>query len=215
MRQLNIKRFKKLQSYEPTWQAMRQHADQRTQQHAPMDDEIWLLEHHPVFTQGQGGKKEHVLDSHAIPVVNTDRGGQVTYHGPGQLMVYTLFDIDALKMNTREFVSALEQCIITYLDSHSISACRKAGAPGVYVDDAKICSIGLRIRRGISYHGLALNINMDLTPFQYINPCGFKGLAITQLQDFVQLSVDQTIETLIPAIAQIFGYNQWQLSNIE
>lgn len=166
------------QSYPSSWQAMRDFTDQRDEHTV---DEIWLLEHEPVFTQGQNGKAEHILNSGNIPVVNTDRGGQVTYHGPGQLMVYTLIDLKRKKFNVRQFVTLLEQAVIDLLAEYHISAVAKREAPGVYVDNKKICSIGLRIRRGCTYHGIAFNINMDLAPFQQINPCGYADLKMTQL----------------------------------
>jgi lipoyl(octanoyl) transferase len=139
-------------------------------------DEMWLVEHEPVFTQGQAGKEEHVLAPGNIPVVKVDRGGQVTYHGPGQQMLYVLLSMKRNKLGVRDLVSALESCIVESLKTFGIQAYPKADAPGVYVDDKKICSIGLRIRRGCSFHGLALNVNMDLSPFQRINPCGYAGL---------------------------------------
>ncbi len=168
------------QDYMTSWQAMRQFTDQRTDQTL---DEIWLLEHAPVFTQGQNGKAEHLLNPGNIPVVQTDRGGQVTYHGPGQLMVYCLIDVRRKKMTIRQLVSSLEQTVIDFLAAHQISAYAKKEAPGIYIDKSKICSIGLRIRRGCSYHGIAFNIDMDLTPFARINPCGFAQLSMTQLRD--------------------------------
>lgn len=170
------------QPYSPTWQAMRKFTDQRS---PDTIDEIWLLEHEPVFTQGQNGKAEHLLNPGAIPLVNTDRGGQITYHGPGQLMVYALIDLKRKKFHVRQLVTLLEQSVIDYLTIKSIPAKAKCEAPGVYVDDKKICSIGLRIRRGCSYHGIAFNINMDLTPFKQINPCGFAGLKMTQLSELI------------------------------
>lgn len=166
--------------YLTSWEAMRQFTDQRTDQTL---DEIWLLEHDPVFTQGQNGKAEHVLNPGDIPVIQTDRGGQVTYHGPGQLMVYCLIDIKRKKLTIRQLVSSLEQTIIHFLAHYQISAYAKPDAPGVYIDKSKICSIGLRVRRGCSYHGIAFNVDMDLSPFARINPCGFAKLAMTQLKD--------------------------------
>jgi lipoyl(octanoyl) transferase len=168
------------QGYQTTWQAMKDFTNQR-QSDTP--DEIWLLEHDPVFTQGQNGKPEHVLNPGDIPIVQTDRGGQVTYHGPGQLMVYTLIDIRRKKFNVREFVTALEQAVINLVAEYGVTAIAKADAPGVYVNDAKICSIGLRIRRGCSYHGIAFNISLDTEPFSRINPCGFANLRMTQLSE--------------------------------
>ena len=142
-------------------------------------DEIWLVEHNPVFTQGQAGKEEHILAPGDIPIVKVDRGGQVTYHGPGQQMMYILLDIRRLKTGVRELVTALEQCIVNTLKTDGIEAYPKADAPGVYVNEQKVCSVGLRIRKGCSFHGLAFNVNMDLSPFQRINPCGYQGLEMT------------------------------------
>lgn len=139
-------------------------------------DEIWLVEHDPVFTQGQAGKEEHLLMPGDIPVVQVDRGGQVTYHGPGQQMLYILLNMKRRKIGVRQLVTALESCVVNVLKEYDIEAYPKADAPGVYVDEKKICSVGLRIRRGCSFHGLALNVNMDLSPFLRINPCGYQGL---------------------------------------
>lgn len=161
------------QPYLPMWQAMQDFTNQRT---PDSKDEIWLVEHPPVFTQGQAGKAEHVLFPGDIPIVQVDRGGQVTYHGPGQQMMYVLINLKRHKLNVRALVSALEQCIVDMLKDFDIKAYPKADAPGVYVDEKKICSIGLRIRKGCSFHGLALNVNMDLSPFKRINPCGYAGL---------------------------------------
>ncbi|MFT5675530.1 MAG: lipoyl(octanoyl) transferase [Paraglaciecola sp.] len=162
-----------LQPYTPIWQAMQDFTDCRDDNTL---DEIWLVEHEPVFTQGQAGKEEHVLAPGDIPVVKVDRGGQVTYHGPGQQMLYVLLNMKRNKLGVRDLVSALESCIVESLKPFGIQAYPRADAPGVYVDGKKICSIGLRIRRGCSFHGLALNVNMDLAPFQRINPCGYAGL---------------------------------------
>lgn len=159
--------------YLPIWQKMQRFTDQRN---AETPDEIWLLEHNAVFTQGQAGKPEHLLVTGEIPVVDVDRGGQVTYHGPGQLMMYTLINIKRLGIGVRELVSALEQTIVLTLAQANIEAYAKKDAPGVYVDEQKICSVGLRIRKGCSFHGLAFNVNTDLSPFQRINPCGYAGL---------------------------------------
>lgn len=171
------------QAYDACWLAMRNFTDQRNDNTL---DEIWLVEHPPVFTLGQNGKTEHILIANTdIPIVNSDRGGQVTYHGPGQLMLYALIDLKRRKMTIRDFVCALEKAVIAYLKTHSIEAYGKRDAPGVYINKAnvekKICSIGLRVRRGATYHGLAFNVAMDLSPFDRINPCGFSGLKITQL----------------------------------
>lgn len=166
--------------YEPTWLAMKRFTDGRGP-HTP--DEVWLVQHPPVFTQGQAGKAEHLLLPGDIPVVKSDRGGQVTYHGPGQMVAYLLLDVRRLGFGVRELVSRMERCLIDLLASYGVSAAAKADAPGVYVDGAKIASLGLRIRNGCSFHGLALNVDMDLEPFRRINPCGYAGLAMTQLRD--------------------------------
>ena len=167
-----------LLEYEPVWRAMQTFTDLRD---ADTPDELWLVEHPPVFTQGQAGRAEHVLAPGDIPVIQVDRGGQVTYHGPGQIVAYPLIDISRLKLGVRALVSGIEQAIIGVLKSYDVDAGLIAGAPGVYVDGAKIASLGLRIRRGKSFHGLAFNINMELEPFQRINPCGYEGLQVTNL----------------------------------
>ncbi|MEE1868804.1 MULTISPECIES: lipoyl(octanoyl) transferase LipB [Pseudomonas] len=166
--------------YEPVLEAMRRFTDQRGPE---TGDEVWLVEHPAVFTQGQAGKSEHLLVPGDIPVVQTDRGGQVTYHGPGQLVAYLLLDVRRLGFGVRDLVSRMERCLIELLASYDVEAAAKADAPGVYVDGAKIASLGLRIRNGCSFHGLALNVDMDLAPFRRINPCGYAGLAMTQLRD--------------------------------
>jgi lipoyl(octanoyl) transferase len=162
-----------VQAYLPIWQAMQDFTNNRDDK---TTDEIWLVEHHPVFTQGQAGKEEHLLMPGDIPVVKVDRGGQVTYHGPGQQMMYVLLNLKRNKLGVRNLVTALEECVVNTLKDYDIDAYPKADAPGVYVDGKKVCSIGLRIRKGYSFHGLALNVNMDLSPFQRINPCGYAGL---------------------------------------
>ena len=166
--------------YQPTWHAMQRFTDTRG---VDTPDEIWLLEHAPVFTQGQAGKAEHVLFPGDIPVVQVDRGGQVTYHGPGQLVAYPLIDLRRAKIGVRELVDRIEQSIIDVLAEWNIHGERRCGAPGVYVADAKIAALGLRVRRGCSFHGLAFNIAMDLEPFHRINPCGFAGLQVTSMTD--------------------------------
>ena len=171
-----------LVDYEPTWQAMQRFTNQRD---AATADEIWLLQHPPVFTQGQAGKPEHLLLPGDIPVVQVDRGGQVTYHGPGQLVAYLLLDVRRSGLGVRELVSRIERSLVDLLASYGVSASAKPDAPGVYVDGAKIASLGLRIRNGRSFHGLALNVHMDLAPFRRINPCGYAGMAMTQLADLV------------------------------
>jgi lipoyl(octanoyl) transferase len=161
------------QAYLPIWQQMQRFTDERD---AATNDEIWLTEHPSVFTQGQAGKAEHILAPGDIPIVEVDRGGQVTYHGPGQLMMYILLDIRRAKWGVRDLVSALENCIVATLADYGTQAYAKKDAPGVYVAEKKICSVGLRIRKGASFHGLAFNVDMDLAPFQRINPCGYAGL---------------------------------------
>jgi lipoyl(octanoyl) transferase len=167
-------------AYLPVWRAMQAFTDARG---ADDDDELWLVEHDPVFTQGQAGKPEHVLGPGAIPVLQVDRGGQVTYHGPGQIVAYPLLDLRRAGLGVRELVCRIEQAAIDTLAHWNIAAERQAGAPGVYVGDAKVAALGLRVRRGCSFHGLAFNVAMDLEPFGRINPCGFQGLRVTQLLD--------------------------------
>ena len=171
-----------LLDYERTWLAMQRFTDERKLE-PDTQDEVWLVQHPPVFTQGQAGKAEHLLLPGDIPVVKSDRGGQVTYHGPGQLVAYLMLDVRRLGYGVRELVTRMEQCLIDLLASYGVSAAAKPDAPGVYVDGAKIASLGLRIRNGCSFHGLALNVDMDLEPFRRINPCGYAGLAMTQLRD--------------------------------
>ena len=176
---LNVRRLGRV-PYESTWKAMSAFTDNRTSDTA---DELWLLEHDPVFTLGQAGKMEHVLAPGEIPVVPVDRGGQVTYHGPGQIVAYPLIDLRRAGVGVRELVNRIEQAIIDTLAHWNIEAQRREGAPGVYVGDAKVAALGLRVRRGCSFHGLAFNVNMDLSPYHRINPCGYKGLEVTQVLD--------------------------------
>ncbi len=198
--------------YEPVWQAMSQFTSHRQKETI---DEIWLVEHDPVFTQGQAGRSEHLLNIGHIPLVQVDRGGQVTYHGPGQQVVYCLLDLKRLGYGVRELVSRLEQAIVALLVEFSIPARPRVDAPGVYLhkpgepdDGAKICSLGLRIRKGCSFHGLALNVCMDLVPFERINPCGFQGLKVTQVKDQGGPdSVKQVEAPLIHQLMQHLGYN--------
>ena len=168
------------QRYMPIWQKMQDFTDTRDEN---TPDEIWLVEHESVFTQGQAGKDEHLLAPGDIEVIKVDRGGQVTYHGPGQQMMYVLFNLRRLKIGVRELVTLLEECIIESLSEFAIDAYAKADAPGVYVNDSKIASLGLRVRRGCSFHGLALNVNMDLSPFLRINPCGYAGMNMVQTKE--------------------------------
>ena len=166
--------------YAPTFQAMQDFTATRTTE---TPDEIWIVEHPPVYTLGQAGKPEHILRDVGIPIVKIDRGGQVTYHGPGQVVIYLLLDLARLKIKVRELVTAIEQAVIDLLASYGVTAERRAGAPGVYVGDAKVAALGLRIRNGCSYHGLSLNVDMDLYPFTAINPCGYAGLKVIQTKD--------------------------------
>jgi len=166
--------------YEPTWRAMQRFTDERD---ADSEDELWLLEHPPVFTLGMAADRTHVLDAGDIPVVQTDRGGQVTYHGPGQLVVYPLVDIRRLGLGVRDLIMQLEQSVIDLVAPYGVQAVGRRDAPGVYVEGRKLASVGMRIRRGASYHGLALNVDMDLAPFARINPCGMAGLEVTQLRE--------------------------------
>ncbi len=179
--ELIFKWFKKLQPYNPTWQAMQDYTDSRTSE---SPDQVWLLQHTPVFTQGKTGKAEHVLNPGGIPVVQTDRGGQVTYHGPGQLIAYLLIDLRRKGFTVRDIVSKIEQAVINVLSSYGVDAAAKPDAPGVYTGNKKIASLGLRVRRGCTFHGLAFNVDMDISPFLRINPCGYQGLEMVQLKDF-------------------------------
>jgi len=172
-------------------------------------DELWIVEHPPVFTQGQAGKSEHILNPGDIPVIQVDRGGQVTYHGPGQLVVYPLLDIKRSKIGVRQLVTHIEQSIIDMLAKYAINAYAKADAPGVYVDERKVASLGLRIRKGCSFHGLALNVDMDLAPFRRINPCGYAGLEMVQCKELGgPQTVQEAGEQLIITLSQLLGYQQ-------
>ncbi len=194
-----------LADYLPTLEAMRRLTEERDEQAA---DEIWLLQHPRVFTQGQAGKPEHLLAPGDIPVVQVERGGQVTYHGPGQLVAYLMLDLRRLDLGVRELVSAMELSLVDVLAGYGIEAAPKAEAPGVYVKDDKIASLGLRVRRGCSFHGLALNVDMDMTPFQRINPCGYAGLKMVQLKDLLATPpvFDEVAQRLEQALRQRLGY---------
>jgi lipoyl(octanoyl) transferase len=192
-----------LVDYEPTWRAMQDFTSGRT---GETPDEIWLLEHPPVYTLGQAGKPEHLLADTAIPLVKIDRGGQITYHGPGQLIAYLLLDLHRRQLKVREMVHLMEQALINLLADYGIEAERHAGAPGVYVGQAKIAALGLRVRGGCSYHGLSLNVNMDLAPFGGINPCGYSGLAVTQIKDFgVSDKLPAVAERLLAQLIRLLG----------
>jgi lipoyl(octanoyl) transferase len=192
------------QDYCTVWRAMQEFTNTR---HQYTLDELWLTEHPPVFTQGQNGKPEHILSPGDIPVIQVDRGGQVTYHGPGQLVLYTLVDLQRKKFNIRKIMSLLEQSVIQMLMDYKIPAYAKPTAPGVYINNKKICSIGLRIRRGCAFHGLALNVAMNLEPFLRINPCGFSELKMTQLSE-LNKSVDMRMASvkLVEYLIKNLGY---------
>ncbi len=190
-----------LQPYESTWQAMRDFTEQR-QENTP--DELWIVEHPAVLTQGLNGKAEHLLQTlHDIPLVQTDRGGQITYHGPGQLVIYVLFDLKRAKLGVRALVTLIEESIIEYLHQLGIMANAHTDAPGVYVNQQKIASLGLKIRKQRSYHGLALNVDMDLSPFKLINPCGLNGMLMTQLSDLLPISNTQSLQQSGEALSTI------------
>ncbi len=201
---LKIRRLGR-QPYEATWKAMSAFTDNRT---ADTVDELWLLEHDPVFTLGQAGKLEHVLAAGDIPVLPVDRGGQVTYHGPGQIVGYPLIDLRRVGVGVRELVKRIEQSLIDTIAHWNIEASRREGAPGVYVGEAKVAALGLRVRRGCSFHGLAFNVDMDLEPFERINPCGYKGLAVTQLLDLAgSLRLADVEDVLIGEFCHQFGFD--------
>ncbi len=184
-----------LRPYRETWLEMRAFTEQRL---PDTPDQLWLLQHPPVFTLGTAGKAHHILDAGEIPVIESDRGGQVTYHGPGQLVAYLLLDLKRHRMGVRRLVTAMEQSVIQLLAAHGIRGVSRPDAPGVYVEDAKIAALGLRIRRGCCYHGLSLNVEMDLSPFERINPCGYEGLAVTSLSELgLPLTIPQ-VESLLP-----------------
>jgi len=197
-----------LQPYEPVWRAMQCYTNRRDDNSR---DEIWLLQHPPTFTLGQAGRPEHLLNPGSIPVIKVDRGGQVTYHGPGQLVGYLLLDLRRAGLGVRQLVTLLEQSIIALLAEYDIRAEARSDAPGVYVDGAKIASLGLRVRRGCSFHGLSLNLDMDLEPFSRINPCGYPGLAMTQLSQLADGFETAVVEQqLLQQIGQRLGYTLLQ-----
>lgn len=207
--QLVVKRLGR-QDYKPVWKAMHEFTDQRTDD---TPDEVWLVEHNPVFTQGQAGKAEHLVSTGDIPVVQSDRGGQVTYHGPGQLVAYFLINLRRKKLGVRDLVTHIENLVINTLKAYNIDSAARPDAPGVYVDGKKICSLGLRIRKGCSFHGLALNVNMDLGPFLRINPCGYEGMEMVQVS---QVGGPEDIETvekqLIQELVTLLDYEQVDFS---
>ena len=211
------------QPYQETWLAMKRFTDART---PDTEDEIWLVEHDPVFTLGQAGKTEHILEKSDIPIVQSDRGGQVTYHGPGQIIAYILVDIKRLKLDIRTLVERLEKSVIDLLAELKIKAYGKRDAPGVYVNEEKIASIGLKIRKGCSFHGVSINVDMDLEPFSRINPCGYQGMEIVQLSSLMDANnagnthfsektslIDLVAEILQTKLASSFGYETVSLAN--
>lgn len=189
--------------YETTWCQMKAFTENRDSQ---TPDECWLVQHPPVFTQGQAGKPEHLLDPKEIPVIQSDRGGQVTYHGPGQVILYVLIDLKRAQLGIKALTTVLEQSVITLLQEFSIAGERRAHAPGVYVNAAKIAALGLRIRRGCSYHGLSLNVDMDLEPFTRINPCGEPTLQVTQISDFTEVSIEDIANRLATHFSKQWSY---------
>lgn len=191
--------------YEPVFRAMQEFTDRRD---AATPDEIWLLEHRPVFTLGMNADPAHVLAPGDIPVVRVDRGGQVTYHGPGQLVIYPLLDLKRAGLGVRDLVTALERTVIQYVSRYGITADTRPKAPGVYVGDQKLASVGIRVRRGASYHGLSLNVQMDLEPFRRINPCGHEGLAVTQLSALgAPADVPRVAAEVVPDLLQMLSRN--------
>ncbi|EIP0121088.1 lipoyl(octanoyl) transferase LipB [Vibrio alginolyticus] len=207
--QLVVKRLGR-QDYEPVWKAMHEFTDQRTEETL---DEVWLVEHNPVFTQGQAGKAEHLINTGDIPVVQSDRGGQVTYHGPGQLVAYFLINLRRKKLGVRDLVTTIENLVINTLKAYNIDSAARPDAPGVYVAGKKICSLGLRIRKGCSFHGLALNVNMDLTPFLRINPCGYEGMEMVQVSQFGGPDNVEAVEKqLIEELVTLLDYEQVEFS---
>lgn len=199
-----------VQPYAPVFQAMKNYTETRD---SDTPDQLWLVQHEPVFTQGQAGKPEHLLTPGNIPVIQVDRGGQITYHGPGQIVVYLLVNLKRLSLNVRQLVCAIESGIKEVLADYGIEAMTRDSAPGVYVGEAKIASLGLRIRKGNSYHGLALNADLDLEPFQRINPCGYQGLAMTRIKDLLPVdempAIDVLEAQLITRLTANLGYAGW------
>ncbi len=199
--------------YVPVWREMQAFTAARTPN---TPDELWIVEHPPVFTLGLNGKAEHLLNPGAIPVINVDRGGQVTYHGPGQLVVYTLLDIQRRHLGVKELVRDIEQAVITLLADYGIEAEGREDAPGVYVAGAKIAALGLRVKKGCTYHGLAMNISMDLAPFTQINPCGYAGMSVTQTRDLgINADLPTLRDRLLKHLTTILGYNVAPISSTE
>jgi len=204
--QLKVRRLGNNTPYRPAYMAMQQFTATRDN---TTIDEIWLLQHPPTYTQGANGQPQHLLNPNEIPIIEIDRGGQVTYHGPGQWVIYLLLDIRRMHMGVRELVSRMERSVIKLLDQFNIEATARSDAPGVYVDDAKIAALGLKIKRGYCYHGLSLNVTMDLSPFQDINPCGYQGLAVTDMQRLGVVTPQEEIaEQLIELLSHELGFKK-------
>jgi lipoyl(octanoyl) transferase len=196
--------------YQETYTAMSRFTDSRD---STTTDEIWCLQHSPVYTLGLNGHRQHIINAGDIPVVETDRGGQVTYHGPGQLMVYLLADIKRKSISVKDYVHRLEQSVIDMLEGYDVVAHRREGAPGVYVNNRKISALGIRVRRGCSYHGLSINVDMDLTPYNGIHPCGYSDLEVTQMRELgIEKNLVQITNTLIPCIMRQMHYAQGNIS---
>lgn len=194
------------QDYQATWETMKEFCIQRTNE---TNDEVWFVEHPSVFTQGVSGKPEHILSTSNIPIIQTDRGGQITYHGPGQLVMYVLFDLRRLGIGIRALVDVLENITIAGLKKYGLTAVARQDAPGVYINDKKIASLGLRVKKSCSYHGLSVNINMDLTPFSFINPCGYEGLEITQLSEHgVKCTTSDFTAVLLHELKEQLNYSE-------
>jgi len=195
-----------LSEYEPVWRAMQTFTDQRDKSTL---DELWMVEHPPVFTQGQAGKPEHVLNPGGIPIIQVDRGGQITYHGPGQIVIYPLIDLKRHKIGIKALVNGIEEALIRTIAEYGVTANRREKAPGVYVDNKKIASLGLRVRKGCTFHGLAFNIRMDLEPFSRINPCGYAGLEVEQLSQLnPTVEIDEVQNKLIKYLCEILNFTQ-------
>ena len=195
---MKVKYFRQAE-YADIWQQMKDFTQARTENCV---DELWVVEHQAVFTQGQAGKAEHILQNTTIPIVQSDRGGQVTYHGPGQIVLYCLVNLKNQGISVREFVSLMEQEVIALLQSYGVEAALKDGAPGVYVEGKKIASLGLRVKKGCTYHGLSLNVDMDMSPFLMINPCGYQGLEMVQLSQLTQVDFAEVEQRLLTRFIQ-------------
>ena len=196
--------------YQQSYEAMSRFTDSRD---STTTDEIWFLQHSPVYTLGLNGHRKHILNPGEIPVIETDRGGQVTYHGPGQLMVYLLVDIKRKSISVKDYVHRLEQSVIDMLEGYDVVGHRREGAPGVYVDNKKISALGIRVRRGCSYHGLSINVDMDLTPYNGIHPCGYTDLEVTQMRELgIEKNLVQITNTLIPCLLRQMRYSEGNIN---